>query len=44
MSKILIISPHADDETLGAGGSLLKFRDMGNDLYWINVTTTDTHL
>lgn len=24
MKKILIISPHADDETLGAGGYLLK--------------------
>lgn len=41
MSKILIISPHADDETLGAGGTLLKFRDMGNDLYWINVTNSE---
>lgn len=28
MKKILIISPHADDETLGAGGYLLKHSIM----------------
>lgn len=24
--RILVISPHADDETLGAGGTLLKYK------------------
>lgn len=36
--KILIVSPHPDDETLGAGGSILKFRDLGNEIYWLNIT------
>lgn len=36
--KIMIISPHPDDETLGAGGSILKLKKMGNEIFWINVT------
>jgi len=28
--KILAISPHPDDETLGCGGTILKHKDMGN--------------
>lgn len=36
--KILVVSPHTDDETLGAGGFLLKHADAGDDLYWLNVT------
>lgn len=38
MKKILVISPHADDETLGAGGFLLKHRDLMDEIYWVNVT------
>lgn len=36
--KIMAVSPHPDDETLGAGGSLLKLRDLGNEIYWLNIT------
>lgn len=36
--KILVISPHPDDETLGAGGSLLKFKKEGNKISWLNFT------
>ena len=36
--KIMVISPHPDDETLGAGGSLLKLKDLGNEIYWLNIT------
>lgn len=36
--KILIISAHPDDETLGAGGTLLKHKANGDKLYWIIVT------
>lgn len=36
--KVMVISPHPDDETLGGGGSILKSRDLGNKIYWLNVT------
>ncbi|MCI8314828.1 MAG: PIG-L family deacetylase [Lachnospiraceae bacterium] len=36
--KIMVISPHPDDETLGAGGSLLKLKHLGNKIYWLNIT------
>ena len=38
MKKILVFSPHSDDETLGAGGMLLKHRNKGDEIYWVNVT------
>lgn len=34
----MVISPHPDDETLGAGGSILKLKDLGNEIYWLNIT------
>lgn len=40
--KIMIISPHPDDETLGAGGSILKFKDLGYEIYWLNITDVET--
>lgn len=36
--KLLVISPHADDETLGAGGMLLKYKAQGQQIYWLNIT------
>lgn len=36
--KILVISPHPDDETLGCGGTILKLRDGDNSIYWLIVT------
>lgn len=35
----LIISPHADDETLGPGGTLLKRKKQGGETAWLNITT-----
>lgn len=32
-------SPHADDEVLGAGGTILKYKDVGWNIYWLNVTS-----
>lgn len=43
-SKILIIAPHADDEILGAGGTLLKLRDRGCSINWLLVTSPDKKL
>ena len=37
--NIAIISPHQDDETLGAGGAILKWMDEGHKVSWINVTS-----
>lgn len=36
--KILAISVHPDDETLGCGGTLLKHRDAGDELFWVIAT------
>lgn len=36
--KILVVSPHPDDETLGAGGTLLKQKKSGDQLFWLIVT------
>lgn len=38
--KILVISPHPDDETLGCGGMLLRHVDRGDSLFWLVVTET----
>ena len=36
--KVLIVSPHPDDETLGAGGAILKYKELGCKVYWLNMT------
>lgn len=36
--RILVVSPHPDDETLGAGGTLLKYRSEGATTFWLNLT------
>ena len=39
MRKILVISAHADDETLGMGGTLLRLSaDKNTELHWLIVT------
>lgn len=39
MKRILVISPHPDDETLGAGGTLLKLQKK--KIFWLNITKMD---
>ena len=36
--RILTISAHPDDETLGCGGTLLKHAAQGDELYWMIAT------
>lgn len=36
--NIVIISAHPDDETLGAGGTILKHKENGDKIYWIITT------
>ncbi|MGE5581373.1 MAG: PIG-L deacetylase family protein [Bacillota bacterium] len=37
--KLLVVSPHMDDETLGAGGTILKYKHLGNQVAWLNFTS-----
>ena len=36
--KIIVISPHPDDETLGAGGTLLRRKAEGAIIAWLIIT------
>lgn len=38
MSKVLVIAPHADDESLGCGGTLLRHSSEGDQIHWLLVT------
>ena len=38
MSKILAVSVHPDDETLGCGGTLLKHNEKGDKIFWLILT------
>ncbi|HEY8362209.1 MAG TPA: PIG-L deacetylase family protein [Tissierellaceae bacterium] len=42
--KVLVISVHPDDETLGCGGTILKHKKNGDELYWLIITKTDEKL
>lgn len=42
MNKVLVIAVHPDDETLGCGGTLLKHKAQGDEIYWM-VVTAATH-
>ena len=37
--KVLAISVHPDDETLGCGGTILKHRSNGDEVYWLILTS-----
>ncbi|OUS31477.1 GlcNAc-PI de-N-acetylase [Gammaproteobacteria bacterium 45_16_T64] len=38
MNTVLVVAPHADDETLGAGGTLLRHIAEGDKVYWLIVS------
>jgi LmbE family N-acetylglucosaminyl deacetylase len=38
MTKVLVVAPHADDESLGCGGTILRYIAEGHDVYWLLVT------
>lgn len=37
-NKILVVAVHPDDETLGCGGTLLKHKANGDEIYWLIIT------
>jgi LmbE family N-acetylglucosaminyl deacetylase len=39
LSRIIVIAPHPDDETLGVGGTLLRRKEEGATIAWVIVTT-----
>ena len=38
MNKVLCIAVHADDETLGCGGAMLKHKAQGDEIHWLLLT------
>lgn len=41
MNTVLHVTPHADDETLGSGGTLLRHVAEGDAVHWLIVTDLD---
>ena len=39
MNKVIVISAHPDDETLGAGGTILRHKSNGDEIYWLIATS-----
>ena len=42
--KILVVSPHPNDETLGCGGTILKHKKQNDELYWLILTGVSEQL
>ncbi|MFA4852539.1 MAG: PIG-L family deacetylase, partial [Bacteroidales bacterium] len=42
MEKVLVVSVHPDDETIGCGGTILKHKLSGDKIYWLILTNVDT--
>lgn len=40
-NRVLIIAVHPDDETLGCGGTLLKYKANGDEIHWLICTTIE---
>lgn len=38
MNKVLVVAVHPDDETLGGGGTILKHKAQGDEIYWMVMT------
>ena len=36
--RVLVIAPHPDDETLGCGGTLLRHKEKGDEIFWLIIT------
>ena len=38
MNKVLVVAVHPDDETIGCGGTILKHKAQGDEIYWMLIT------
>jgi N-acetylglucosamine malate deacetylase 1 len=38
MRKVFVVSAHPDDEILGAGGTIIRHRDQGDEIHWLIAT------
>src|SRR5579872_1031305 len=41
MSNVLVLAPHADDETFGMGGTIAKRAQAGDDVYVVLCSIAD---
>ena len=41
MKKVLFVSAHPDDETIGCGGTILYHKSKGDEIYWLILTNVD---
>jgi len=44
MKKVLVIAVHPDDETLGCGGTILKHKENGDEVFWLILTKANQKL
>jgi LmbE family N-acetylglucosaminyl deacetylase len=44
MKKVMIFSVHPDDETIGAGGTILKLLNKGVEVHWVLMTKMDPNM
>ncbi len=42
--KVMVVAVHPDDETIGCGGTLLRHKENGDEIYWIIVTKISREL
>ena len=42
--RILVLSPHADDAELGAGGSIVRFLEEKHEIMWVVFSTAEDSL